>query len=254
VIHVVKLGGRAQSDPALVLALAAEWERLGGNLAVVHGGGDEISALQRSLGIEPVFVGGRRVTTERDLELVRMALSGAANKRLVAALTDAGAAAWGVSGEDASVLEATPLPHPFGYAGTPARVNAEPLRMIIAAGFLPVISPVARNLAGEGALNVNGDDAAAAIAAALDAAELLFVSDVAAVSGGDGRQIASITLDGARDLVARGVASDGMAAKLEAAERALAGGAARVRIADIRGITDSDAGTLITAAPREALV
>jgi acetylglutamate kinase len=251
---VVKLGGRAQSGPALVRALASEWQRRGGKLAVLHGGGDEISALQRALGVEPEFVGGRRVTTARDLDLVRMVLSGAVNKRLVAVLNDAGAPAWGVSGEDASILEAVPLPPPFGHAGAPAHVNPEPLRMLLAAGFLPVISPVARNRDGEGALNVNGDDAAAAIAAALEASELLFVSDVPAVSAGDGSHLRSLTLDDARDLVASGVASGGMAAKLEAVARALAGGVARVRIADIHGVTDPNAGTLITAAAREALV
>ncbi|HEU4563787.1 MAG TPA: hypothetical protein VFS05_04020, partial [Gemmatimonadaceae bacterium] len=82
-MRVIKIGGRAQDDPRLAATIAAAWRAAPGSLCIVHGGGDEISALQRSLGIEPVFNGGRRVTQERDVDVVRMALSGTANKRLV---------------------------------------------------------------------------------------------------------------------------------------------------------------------------
>ncbi|HUF64484.1 MAG TPA: acetylglutamate kinase, partial [Gemmatimonadaceae bacterium] len=185
--RVLKLGGRAQSSTELLDALVAAWTERRSDLCLVHGGGEEISALQRALGIEPVFVGGRRATTVRDLELVRMALSGAANKRLVTALVDRGVAAWGISGEDAGLLQATPLPSDeLGLAGTPTRVNPAPLQLLLERGYLPVVSPVARSAAGSGALNVNGDDAAAALAAALEAEELLFVSDVAGVAGVSG--------------------------------------------------------------------
>ena len=87
---VVKLGGRTQNDPALPAALAALWQQSGRRLVVVHGGGDQISALQRLRGEEPVFIGGRRVTTDTALELVRMVLSGLANKQMVSALVAAG--------------------------------------------------------------------------------------------------------------------------------------------------------------------
>lgn len=253
--RVLKLGGRAQGSAELLDAIAAAWSARHSDICIVHGGGDEISALQRALGIEPVFVGGRRATTPRDLELVRMALSGAANKRLVTALVDRGVAAWGISGEDAGMLQATPLANEkLGLAGTPALVNAAPLQLLLERGYLPVVSPVARNAAGTGALNVNGDDAAAALAAALDAEELVFVSDVTGVTGATGDIHRHLNIADARELIAMGVAIGGMAAKLEAAERALEGGVLRVRIAGIAAINDRSAGTVIAVTAPGALV
>ncbi len=105
---VVKLGGRTQDDPALPGALAAAWRASGGRLVVVHGGGDAVSALQRARGIAPEFVGGRRVTSAADVDDLRMALSGLANKRVVAALQGAGVPALGLSGEDGRLLAAAP--------------------------------------------------------------------------------------------------------------------------------------------------
>jgi acetylglutamate kinase len=253
VTRVIKLGGRAQNAPELVTALATEWRRPGAQLCVVHGGGEEISAVQRALGGEPAFVGGRRVTTPRDLDIVRMVLSGTANKRLVTALVDQGVWAWGISGEDAGLLEADPLPPELGSAGVPSRVHPDPLELLLKHGYLPVVSPMARNATGPGGLNVNGDDAAAALASALHATELLFVSDVPGVTDGAGTVLSELTISDARELIATGAASGGMAAKLEAAERALATGVRRVRIADMRAVSDPTAGTTITAA-REALV
>jgi acetylglutamate kinase len=254
VTRVLKLGGRAQGSTELLDSLAAAWSARHSDICLVHGGGEEISALQRALGIEPVFVGGRRATTPRDLELVRMALSGAANKRLVAALADRGIAAWGISGEDAALLLAAPLPDALGLAGTPTGVNAASLQLMLERGYLPVVSPVARNAAGTGALNVNGDDAAAAIAAALGAEELLFISDVAGVAGVTGEIQRQLSIAEARELITAGVATGGMAAKLEAAERALGGGVLRVRIAGIAAITDPAAGTVMAIMAPGALV
>ena len=249
---VVKLGGRTQTDPALPATLAALWNATGGRLVIVHGGGDSISALQRMRGEEPVFVGGRRVTTEGALELVRMVLSGVSNKSLVAALTGAGAPAVGISGEDGAMLEAEPIDvEVFGFAGTPTRVNTRLPLLLLSAGFLPVISPVACNENHDvgGALNVNGDDAAAAIAAALDATELFLMADVEGVLDASKQRIPSLTLHDARELVSAGVAGGGMAAKLDAGAHALSGGVARVRIGDLAALTVADAGTRITSIP-----
>ena len=245
---VVKLGGRTQSDPALPAALAALWRASGERLVIVHGGGDQISALQRMRGEEPVFVGGRRVTTEGVLELVRMVLSGLANKQLVSALTAAGAPAVGISGEDASVLRATPIDvDTFGYAGTPTTVDRRLIDALISQHFLPVISPVATHADATvgGALNVNGDDAAAAIAAALGATELFLLADVPGVLDADRSRIAQLTLPAARELVASGVAGGGMAAKLDACAIALGGGVSRVRIGDLAALGDAGLGTRI---------
>ena len=124
----MKLGGRVQQDPRLPGALAALCMARAGAVTLVHGGGDRISDLQRAMGIQPEFVDGRRVTSEADVDLVRMALSGASNKRLVSALVAHGVPAVGLSGEDAGLLGAVVLEPALGRCGprgaggrTPAR-------------------------------------------------------------------------------------------------------------------------------------
>ena len=245
---VVKLGGRTQGDSELPSALASLWRSCGGRLVIVHGGGDQISALQRMRGEEPVFVGGRRVTTPLVLELVRMVLSGGANKQLVSALTAVGVPAVGISGEDAALLPAMPIDvATFGASGTPGRVDPGLVHHLLSGGYLPVISPVGTDTddKAHGALNINGDDAAAAIAVALGAKELLLMVDVAGVLDGDRALISSLTLPDAQALVESGVAGGGMAAKLEACEIALRGGVSRVRVGNISSLTRPDAGTVI---------
>ncbi len=246
---VVKVGGRAQLDPGLPGALAAAWAASPGSLVVVHGGGDEVSALQRAFGATPAFVGGRRVTSAEDIELLRMALSGSANKRLVSALVSRGVAAVGVSGEDAALLTAAPIdPDRLGCVGDPRQVNVAVLEHLLAGGYLPVISPLSRSetpAAGSAALNVNGDDAAATIAAALGAGELLLVADVAGVLV-DGCVVPKLAPVAVGQLIAGGAANGGMVAKLEAALVALANGVTRVRIGDVSAIHDSARGTVVS--------
>jgi len=247
---LVKLGGRTQHDVLLPGALAALWAATGGRVVVVHGGGDQISALQRLRGEEPVFVRGRRVTTDTALELVRMVLSGLANKQLVSALVAAGAPAVGISGEDAGLLRAVPIDAAtFGHSGTPSSVAPGVITALLAAGYLPVISPVAarEKLGTAGAYNVNGDDAAAAIAVALGATELFLMADVPGVLNAKKVLVTQLTLDQTRALVASGVAGGGMAAKLEACATALAGGVSQVRIGDLAALTVPTAGTAIVA-------
>ena len=247
---VVKLGGRTQNDPALPAALAQLWKATAQRAVVVHGGGDQISALQRLRGEEPVFIGGRRVTTDTALELVRMVLSGLANKQLVSAVVAEGAPAVGISGEDAGLLRATPIDQAtFGWSGTPQSVDPRVAQALLAAGFYPVISPVAarEDATLSGAYNVNGDDAAAAIAAALGADELFLMADVPGVLDAEKALIPQLTLAEARAMVASGVAGGGMAAKLDACAAALAGGVSRVRIGDLAALTVPEAGTHLIA-------
>jgi acetylglutamate kinase len=219
-MKVIKIGGRAQTDPRLARMLAACWRGAPGGVVVVHGGGDEVSALQRAAGVEPRFVNGRRVTAPEDIDRLRMALSGLANKRLVAALVAAGADALGLSGEDAALLSAVVAEDgALGAVGTVRVVRVTVLRHLLAGGYLPVISPLASGL------NVNGDDAASAIAVALDANELLFISDVPGVRPG-------------------GV-TGGMHAKLGAARSAAERGVAHVRIGDLAMLTNAGVGTTV---------
>lgn len=246
-IRVVKVGGRVQSDPRLAAAIAGAWSAHPGELCLVHGGGDEMSSLQRRLGVEPRFSGGRRITEAADLELLRMTLSGAANKRLVSDLISAGVRAAGLSGEDAGILCASrEASGTLGHVGAPRSVDASLLHTLLAAGVLPVLSPIARDAESGGAINVNGDDAAAAIAAALQADELLFVADVAAVLD-RGVPVADLDQAQARTMIADGRAAGGMAAKLEAALAALAAGVPSVRIGALPALIDASHGTRLTA-------
>jgi acetylglutamate kinase len=250
VTRVIKIGGRPQLDAGLPAALATAHRASPGSLIVVHGGGDEVSTLQRLYGVEARFAGGRRVTSAVDLEIIRMALSGSANKRLVSSLADAGVEAIGLSGEDGGLLMADPLePERYGHVGTPSSVNTDLLQHLMSAGYLPVLSPVSRSTdrARGATLNVNGDDAAAAIAAAMSAEELLLVSDVAGVLL-DEQPVVSLGPEDAQRLIADGTARGGMAAKIQAALSALDGGVQRVRISDIAAIADANRGTVLTRA------
>jgi acetylglutamate kinase len=244
-IRVVKLGGRVQRDERLPQVLA-DLIRAGQRLVLVHGGGDQISVLQRQLGREPQFVEGRRVTTREDLELIRMVLSGSINKELVAALVSAGVRAVGLSGEDAGLLSG---PHAYGgtlgEVGSPEKVDTNLILLLLENGYTPVLSPVARHNASGSALNVNGDDAAAAIAVALNAAELTFVADVAGVMDASGAVIPELAQGQADLLIAGGAATGGMVAKLQAAQPALHGGVGRVRIAGIDSLAQPNGGTIL---------
>lgn len=251
-MRVIKVGGRAQGRPELPSVLAAAWRNAPGALCVVHGGGDEISALQTRLGVTPAFVDGRRVTSHDDIALLRMALSGGANKRIVAALVTCGIRAVGLSGEDASLIGARELDGGrLGRVGRPERIEVPLLWTLLDAGFLPVISPVGRDRASRdaAALNVNADDAAAAIAIALGADELLLIADVPGVLDAAGILIPTLDPESIASLVAGGVAVGGMHAKLQAAAHALANGVRRVRIGDLDAVADEARGTLLTSQP-----
>jgi acetylglutamate kinase len=254
-MRVVKVGGRAQGDPRLPAALAEAARSSRGSVAgseslcVVHGGGDNVSALQRRLGLEPKFHGGRRVTGAADLDVVRMVLSGTTNKNLVSRLLSAGVRAVGISGEDAMLFSARATEaEGLGLVGGAVTVDTGIVLHLLAGRFVPVISPLARDVnvdrTGNVALNVNGDDAAAALAAELQADELVFVADVQGVLA-DGAVLRSLDLERASALIASGAAVGGMAAKLEAAARALHAGVTAVRITGLEGIGDADAGTRI---------
>jgi acetylglutamate kinase len=245
VMRVIKLGGRAQADARLPALLAQANAAVPG-LIVVHGGGDEVSAMQRRMGLEPKFVGGRRVTSDADLDVVRMLLSGTVNKRIVAQLQSVGALAVGISGEDGGLLTAEVGDPTFGRVGHEVSCDAALLVTLSQHGWLPVISPLARDRAsatGAG-LNVNGDDAAAAVASAVGADELLFLADVDGVLESD-RLVPLLDAGGVDDLVSRGVAQGGMRAKLEAALRALDHGVRSVRIGSLDAILDLARGTSI---------
>lgn len=245
--QVIKLGGRVQRDDRLGAMMAAQWQAHRGALCVVHGGGDAVSALQRALGVEPTFVEGRRVTAAEDIDLLRMVLSGAANKRLVDALVRAGAPAVGLSGEDGALLAADVADGgALGAVGRVRAVNTTLIAHLWAGGYLPVISP----LASPG-LNVNGDDAAAAIAVALGVDELLLLSDVPGVRMG-GVTCTALSDVAAREGLASGEITGGMIVKIRSALAALDGGVHRVRIGGLDALAEGDGGTVVSRAPARA--
>jgi acetylglutamate kinase len=248
--HVVKIGGRVQSDPQLGSRLVDAVQATSGGLVIVHGGGDEISSLQRQMGLEPRFVGGRRVTTRDELEIVRMVLSGSANKRLVSRFRAAGLRAVGLSGEDGGLLRANVAEGaPLGCVGERTSADGSILQDLLASGWVPVVSPLAEHAddPASGGLNVNGDDAATAIAIAIGATELTFVADVTGVLV-DGVFARTLTTTDARELIRAGVAAGGMAAKLDAGCAALQRGVTRVRITDLAGLANNSRGTTLLPA------
>ena len=219
-LTVVKVGGRVLDDPRWVATFAATVTTRG-RVVLVHGGGKEVSGLQARLGMVPRWREGLRVTDDETLAVATMVLSGVVNKRLVAALIRAGVRAVGVSGEDDGMLTAEPvLGGALGRTGSIVSVRPSVLRLLLGAGITPVVSPLSRGPGGS-ALNVNADDAAVALAGALGASRLLFLSDVTGVrlSGTVADEVAAESVEAA---IASGAVTDGMAPKLRAAARAAA--------------------------------
>ena len=253
-VRVVKVGGNELDRPDWIEAFAPALARLE-PVVVVHGGGRAVDALSRRLGLPVEKREGLRVTTPEIAAVVEMTLAGPVSRRLVLALRGAGLDAIGLTGVDGGLFRARQAAAELGHTGEIVEVRGALLKSLVLAGFTPVIAPIAPPPDGSPhgvPLNVNADHAAAAIAGALGAEELLFVSDVAGlvVNGATQPQLEVSEID---VVIARGVATDGMVAKLRAAARALGGGARRVRIGDLRMLTDPAAGTrLLAPAPQPA--
>jgi acetylglutamate kinase len=245
--RVVKLGGNELDHPAWLAACARALVRLD-PIVVVHGGGRAVSALSRRLGLPVEKRGGRRVTTMEVAEVVELVMGGPLNRQVVAALRAAGLDAVGLSGVDGGLLTAHPLPGDLGHVGEIAEVRVALLESFLLAGLTPVIAPMAPDASGAAGppLNVNADDAAAAVAGALRAAELLLISDVPGVEV-DGAVRPVLDAGDVETLIELGAATDGMAAKLRAATAGLRAGARAVRIGDLRLLDDAAAGTRILA-------
>lgn len=244
--RVVKVGGSALADPGWLGRFATSVAGAADRLVVVHGGGPEMDDVSMRLGVAVERVAGLRVTTPEALDVAVMVLSGRTNKRLVSALLDAGVDAVGLSGEDGGLLLAEVADDgALGRVGNVVRVRVELPVQLLGAGVTPVISPVSRGTSG-GALNVNADDAASAVAVALGAEELLFLTDVDGVRAG-GLVRSDLDVAEAASLVTSGEASGGMAVKLDAATRAIEGGVPMVRIGGLGALTDRHAGTRVLA-------
>jgi acetylglutamate kinase len=230
---LVKLGGTLLDTPETRHRLAAEitaMQRSGVEVVVVHGGGKQMTRFLAERGVESRFVGGLRVTTPEVLDAVLKIFAGSVNHELVAAFVQAGARPVGLSGIDACLVEAEPLNPELGAVGRPVRSNPELLQTLTAAGYLPVVACVAGDRAGH-VYNVNADQMAVACAAGLRVDKLLFLTDVAGVKDQSGNVIAQLSSAEADGLIAAGVATGGMQAKLNAAKDALRLGVQEVLIA-----------------------
>jgi acetylglutamate kinase len=230
---LVKLGGTlldAADSRDRVAAQIAATRAAGFDVVVVHGGGKQMTRYLAERGIESRFVRGLRVTTPETLDAVLKIFAGSVNHELVASLNRAGALAVGLSGIDAFIAEAEQLDPELGAVGRVTKSDPALLHLLTAHQYVPVVACVAGDRHGN-VYNVNADQMAVACAAAFGASQLIFLTDVEGVLDGS-RQIRTVlTAQESERLIAEGIATGGMQAKLEAAMAALRGGVEQVRIA-----------------------
>ena len=180
---VVKYGGSAMEDEALKKAVMGDVVLLtlvGVKIVLVHGGGPEISATLKKLGKESVFVGGLRVTDKETVEVAQMVLAGKVNKGLVNLIQNVGGRAVGISGMDGHLIEAQMLDEKLGYVGEIVAIHPEPIKDLLEKGYIPVVSTIGCDKAGN-TYNINADTAAAYIAGALQAESLINMTDTKGV-------------------------------------------------------------------------
>jgi acetylglutamate kinase len=247
-VQVLKVSGSDLDDPVFSQRFAtciADVAKTGARPVVVHGGGKELTALLKAFQVETRFIDGLRVTDARTRDMALMTFSGLANKRLVAALLAAGVDALGVSGVDAGLVRVAPLDPALQYVGKPVSVRADLLKQWTQVGLAPVIAPMSIGLDGE-IYNVNADHVAGAVAAAMDAELLTFVTNVEAVLDGAHAPIANLTAGQAEALIADGTINGGMIPKVRTALEALQSGVRHVRITNLDGIS-AGTGTTFTA-------
>lgn len=233
---LIKIGGSLLDDPAQRASVATQIAALTGNIAVVHGGGKQMTRYLDERGIESRFVNGLRVTTPETVDAVLKVFAGTVNTQLVAALGVAGSKAVGLTGIDAGLATATQLDPDLGFVGRVHSSDPRLLDILTSAGYLPVVACVAGGAAGE-VFNVNGDSMAVACASAWQADRLLFLTDVDGVLDGSKQLLPVLTPADCATLIESGVASGGMQAKLNAATDAVRGGVKEVRI--VRGSAEN---------------
>ena len=230
---LIKLGGTLLDDDATRRAMAAQLaaaQAANPQTVVVHGGGKQMTRFLAERNVESRFVEGLRVTTVEVLDAVLKVFAGSVNHQLVAALVAAGAPAVGITGIDACLAEVEQLHADLGFVGKPVRSNPALLETLIGGGFLPVVACVAGDRKGQ-IYNVNADQMAVSCASGFRADRLLFLTDVDGVKDAGGQVIPELSLAQSQLLIADGVATGGMQAKLNAAGDALRGGVGEVVIA-----------------------
>ncbi len=267
---VVKYGGHAMGDPELARDFAEDvvlLKAVGINPVVVHGGGPQIGAMLKKLGVESTFIDGLRVTDKATAEIAEMVLSGGINKELVGWIAGAGGKALGISGKDGGLVIATKVQRTtkdpdsniervldLGFVGEPTTVDTSIIETASAAGMIPVIAPIAPGADGA-TYNINADTMAGAIAAALGASRLFLLTDVAGVLDLDGNLLPDLQPGDIARLQAQGAITGGMIPKLETCIHAVEAGCEAAVVLDGRVphamlleiFTERGAGTLIRA-------
>jgi acetylglutamate kinase len=267
-IVVVKYGGHAIGEEQMARDFARDivlLEQTAINPVVVHGGGPQIEAMLRKMGVQSQYAAGLRVTDEKTLEVVEMVLAGAINKQMVGYINEAGGKAVGLCGKDGNMVVARKLTRTvvdpgseiekvidLGFVGEPETVDTTVLTQILGRELIPVLAPVAAAANG-GTYNVNADTFAGAIAGALKAKRFILLTDVPGVLDKSKNLIKELSVDEARRLIADGTVSGGMIPKVETCIDALERGVEGVVIVDgkvphavlLELFTELGAGTLI---------
>ncbi len=268
-IVVVKYGGHAMGDEKVARDFARDMvllEQSGVNPVVVHGGGPQIGAMLAKLGIKSEFAAGLRITDKATVEIVEMVLAGSINKQIVGFINAEGGRAIGLCGKDGNMVTATKVARTIydagsniekvvdlGFVGEPSKVDTTVLDQVLGRELIPVLAPVAQGADGE-TYNINADTFAGAIAGALGAKRLLFLTDVPGVLDKNKQLIKELRISDIPALIADGTITGGMIPKVETCIYAIEQGVEGVVIVDgklphavlVELLTDHGAGTLIT--------
>ncbi len=266
---VVKYGGHAMGDAKAAREFAEDivlLKTVGINPVVVHGGGPQIGAMLEKLGVESTFVDGLRVTDKATAEIAEMVLSGGINKQLVSWIAGAGGKAIGLSGKDGGLVTATKAERTtrdpesniekavdLGFVGEPSHVDTNVLDTAVASGLIPIIAPIAAGADGH-TYNINADTMAGAIAAALGAARLFLLTDVAGVLDKEGKLLTDLDPARIEELKQDGTIQGGMIPKLDTCVKAVEAGCEAAVVLDGRNahamllefFTARGAGTLVS--------
>ena len=259
-VVVVKYGGAAMTDPDLSSLFAQDvvlMRSVGMKPVVVHGGGPQIGSLMRRLGMEPEFRDGLRVTDAETLDVARMVLVGKVNRDIVSSINVHGPLAVGLSGEDAGLITASARHPDLGYVGNVDSVNPGILDRLLAEELIPIVATIGTDLEGQ-AYNINADTAAGAVAEAVRAEKLVYLTDVLGVLRDVADPQSLITTASADELdklIEEGVLTGGMIPKITSCTRAVRNGVAHAHILDgrvphallLEMFTRDGIGTMVTA-------
>ena len=267
---VIKYGGNAMVDKALKREFARDvvlMKLVGMNPVIVHGGGPQIGAVLKELGIESKFVDGMRVTDSKTMDVVEMVLGGLVNQDIVSLINQCGGKAVGLTGKDGGLIKATKMkikqPTPdltaseiidIGHVGEVASIDRSVIDMLVASDMIPVIAPIG---AGEDntTYNINADLVAGRLAEELNAEKFILLTNVAGVQDKKGNLISRLSLEDVLELIADGTIAGGMLPKVRCALDAVKNGVVSSQIIDgrvahavlLEVLTDEGVGTMISA-------